>query len=214
MGGALTVSSDSRAFTRGRSVEDRMSVQMIFIERAAWWTELARLARVQPHHVSLATSGAFVSDTGEGELPAWLEVAQSPVDEALALQTRQSAQHRVLESNLHQRIGELKKLGTEEGLAWSSASEGDFWSFVRSQPTLREPGLILMDNGNLRAVWRNAAGEQVALEFRGYSQVYFVFFARRPEGPPIARSIGEDSVGRIGEKIAGDNLTGLLRGEG
>jgi hypothetical protein len=71
-----------------------------------------------------------------------------------------------------------------------------------------------MDNGNLRAVWRNAAGEQVALEFRGYRQVYFVFFARRSEGPPMARSVGEDSVARIGEKIAGDNLTGLLRGEG
>jgi hypothetical protein len=54
----------------------------------------------------------------------------------------------------------------------------------------------------------------VAIEFRGHSQVYFVFFARRLEGPPIARSVGEDSVARIGEKIVGDNLTGLLRGEG
>jgi hypothetical protein len=71
-----------------------------------------------------------------------------------------------------------------------------------------------MDNGNLRAAWRNAAGEQVAIEFRGYRQVYFVFFARRAEGPPMARSAGEDSVARIGEKIAGDNLMGLLLGKG
>ena len=207
MDGALIVSSDSRAFTRGRSVEDRMSAE-IFIDRAArMW-----LARVQPHQAGLATSGAFVADTGEGELPGWLEAPWSPVDEALALQTRRTAQHRVLEWNLLQRIGELKKLGAEEGLAWSTASENDFWSFVRSQSTLKEPGLILMDNGNLRAVWRNAAGEQVALEFRGYSQVYFVFFAQRPEGPPMARSIGEDRVGRIAEKIVGDNLTGLVCG--
>ena len=99
-------------------------------------------------------------------------------------------------------------------MPWSPESEDDFWAFVSLWPRLREPGLVLMDNGNLRAVWRNAAREQVALEFRGYRQVYFVFFARRAEGPPMARSAGEDSVARIGEKIAGDNLTGLLRGEG
>jgi hypothetical protein len=69
-----------------------------------------------------------------------------------------------------------------------------------------------MDNGNLRAVWRNVAGEQVALEFRGYDQVYFVFFARRPEGPEMARSAGEDTVGQIAEKIAGDNLMELVCG--
>jgi hypothetical protein len=206
MDGGLALTDESPVFTRGRGAEERTSGEF---DRAL----RLPVVMLMPHH-GLATSGAFEADTGEGELPAWLEAAWSPVDEALAHEARQEAARRELTARLHARIGELKRLGAEEGLSWSSASEEDFWAFVSLWPTLREPGLILMDNGNLRATWRNAAGEQVALEFRGYRQVYFVFFARRPEGPPMARSTGEDSVARIGKKIAGDNLTGLLRGEG
>jgi hypothetical protein len=138
----------------------------------------------------------------------------NPVEEALAEQARRGTERHILISRLHVRIGELKRLGSEEGLPWSTASEEDFWAFMWAQPTLREPGLILMDSGNLRAMWRDASGEQVGLEFRGYSQVYFVFFARRAEGPVMARSAGEDSIARIGEKIAADNLTGLVCGQG
>ena len=211
MNGGLGLSSESGVFTRGRGAEERTSRER-FLDPAG--RELMpRVVLVVPHHAP-ATSGAFVTDTGEGELPAWLEAAWSPVDEALAHEARQKTARRELTARLHARIGELKRLGAEEGLPWSPASEDDFWAFVSLWPTLREPALILMDNGNLRAVWRNVVGEQVALEFRGYRQVYFVFFARRPEGPPMARSAGEDSVARIGEKIAGDNLTGLLRGAG
>jgi hypothetical protein len=202
------LSSESRVFTRGRGAEERSSR-----ERFAGHELMRRAVMAVPHHAP-GTSGTFLTDTGEGELPAWLEAARSPVDEVLAHEGRQKAARRDLTARLHARIGELKQVGAEEGLPWSPASEDDFWVFMSLWPKLTEPGLILMDNGNLRAVWRNAAGEQAALEFRGYRQVYFVFFARRPEGPPIARSAGEDSVARIGEKIAGDNLTGLLRGEG
>jgi hypothetical protein len=210
MNGGPGLSNGSRVFTRGRGTEELTSPER-FLERAA--RELRpRQVAVAPHH-GLTTSGAFVTDTGEGELPAWLDAAWSPVDEALAHGVRTKTARRELTARLHARVGELKRLGMEEGLPWSAASEDDFWAFVSLWPTLREPGLILMDNGDLRAVWRNAAGEQVALEFRGYRQVYFVFFARRPEGPAMARSAGEDSVAQIGEKIAGDNLTELLRGE-
>src|SRR5262245_29613283 len=210
MAGGLGLSNESRVFTRGRSVDERTS-QERFFDRAV--LPMTRLVLVVPRR-ALATSGAFVTNTDDGAPPAWLDAAWGPVDEALAHEARQAAARRELTARLHGRVGELKRLGVEEGLPWSSASEDDFWAFVSLQPTLREPGLILMDNGNLRAVWRNAAGEQVALEFRGYHQVYFVFFARRTEGPPMARSAGEDSILRIGDKIAGDNLTGLLRGEG
>jgi hypothetical protein len=211
MDGILGLSSESRVFTRGRGAEEHTSHER-FLDRAR--SELiARLIMVVPHH-AMATSGAFVTDTGERELPRWVEAARSPVDQALVHEALQKARRLELSGRLHLRIGELKRLGAEEGLPWSPASEEDFWAFVWLWPTFREPGLILMDNGNLRAVWRNAVGEQAALEFRGYRQVYFVFFARRPEGPPMARSAGEDSLARIGEKIVGDNLTGLVRGEG
>jgi hypothetical protein len=206
----MDLSVESRVFTRERGAEERTSRER-FLDRAGRGL-LQRWVTVVPHH---GTSSVIVTDTGVEHTSSWLvEAAWSPVDEALAYEARQEAARRELSSRLHARIGELKRLGAEEGLPWSPESEDDFWAFVSLWPRLREPGLVLMDNGNLRAMWRNAAGEQVALEFRGYRQVYFVFFARRPEGPPMARSVGEDSVVRINEKIAGDNLTGLLRGEG
>jgi hypothetical protein len=182
--------------------------------RAAWFVPHRALATLGA--AELATSSAVELNTAlQVLLPSrFVKAWWSPVDEALAHEARQAAARRELTTRLHDRIAELKRAGVEEGLPWSSASEDDFWSFVALWPTLREPGLILMDNGNLRAVWRNAVREQVALEFRGDRRVHFVFFARRPEGPPMARSAGEDSIARIGEKIAGDNLTGLLRGEG
>ena len=153
---------------------------------------------------------SFVSATSEGELHAWNEVIRS--EDTLAHEAQQKSARRELTTRLHARIGEFKRLGDEEGLPWSSTSEIDFWAFISQWPTLSEPGLILMDNGNLRAMWRNTVGEQVALEFRGDSRVYFVFFAKRSEGQPMARSAGKDSLTQIGEKIAGDNLNGLLHG--
>jgi hypothetical protein len=203
MDGGFEIAPDSRAFTHGRSTFGH-GVSRI-IPRQVPWTPAG--------FVSFATFVGVETDTGKSESPAWLVPTPSPVEEALAEQAGHEAEWRALVSRLHARIGELKKLGSEEELPWSAASEEDFWTFVRSRQVLREPGLILMDNGNLRAMWRNTAGEQIGLEFRGYSQVYYVFFARRPEGPPMARSAGEDSIARIGMKIAADNLTGLVSGQ-
>jgi hypothetical protein len=209
----LLAYSESSAFTRGRGADLRARRERL----------PDRLRQdFKPPQAGITTSitllgglVAVLTDTGTVELPRGIQPAWwSPVDEALAHEPRREMARRELAVQLHARIAELKRLGSEENLPWSARSEDDFWVFVSLWPQLREPGLILMDNGNLRAMWRNAAGEQVALEFRGYKQVYFVFFARRPEGPPMARSAGEDSIQRIGEKIAADNLTGLLRGEG
>jgi hypothetical protein len=202
----LLADSESSVFTRRRGAERRASR-----ERA-----LDRLAAGITTSVTLLSGGVTVlSDTGVVGLPRGIQPAWwNPVDEALAHEPRREIARRELAARLHARIADLKRMGTEEDLPWSARSEDDFWAFVSLWPKLIEPGLILMDNGNLRAAWRNAGGEQVALEFRGYQQVYFVFFARRPEGPPVARSAGEDSIQRIGEKIAADDLTGLIGGEG
>ena len=50
------------------------------------------------------------------------------------------------------RIGELARYGLEEGIALNEASERDFWTFVGAPESSRQAGLVLMDNGNLRAV--------------------------------------------------------------
>lgn len=114
-----------------------------------------------------------------------------------------------LQCALETRIVELKRDGANEGLPWSAESERDFWRFIESRARLKEPRLVLMDNGNLRAIWENDAHERVAVEFRGGNGVYFVFVART-DGPAMAYLFGEESVSNIGEKIKANGLDGLL----
>jgi len=114
-----------------------------------------------------------------------------------------------LQCALETRIVELKRDGANEGLPWSAESERDFWRFIESRARLKEPRLVLMDNGNLRAIWENDAHERVAVEFRGGNGVCFVFVART-DGPAMAYLFGEESVSNIGEKIKANGLDGLL----
>ncbi|MDX2290026.1 MAG: hypothetical protein NW217_14555 [Hyphomicrobiaceae bacterium] len=127
-------------------------------------------------------------------------------------QARRWLIERTLIERLFAWCAELKRRGAEEGLPWSSVSEEDFWAFVVSRPGLREPGVVLTDQGNLRAIWHNAAGEQVALEFRGFGDVLFVLFARRPSASRMARAVGTGELSRIAGKIAADGLTELVYG--
>ena len=52
------------------------------------------------------------------------------------------------------RIRDLIRYGIDEGISMNEASLVDFWAFVRSAGYTRRAGLALMDNGNLRAVWK------------------------------------------------------------
>ena len=52
----------------------------------------------------------------------------------------------------------------------------DFWSFMNSEKFTRRAGLVLQDNGNLRAVWRDEDGHNVGLEFLGDRSILYVIF--------------------------------------
>ena len=69
--------------------------------------------------------------------------------------------------------------------------------------------VFLTDDGNLRAVWKNKSREQVAVEFQGFGDVQFVFFARRPN--TIARSVGQDQASRIAAKVDVEGLRELFQ---
>jgi len=194
---ALLESESSRVFTQTRYDEFRRK-ELIF-----------RVPR-QPEE----PLRDYVTDTGLAEPPSWLQSNSSPVDEVLARAAQQTASALRLTKKLLERIVELKRLGAEEELPWSKSSEDDFWDFVSLWPGLSEPGLILLDNGNLRAVWRNNSGEQVALEFKGDRKVLYVIFSRRRDENEVARRVGEASFEQIVELIELESLGELLRGEG
>jgi hypothetical protein len=81
--------------------------------------------------------------------------------------------------DIRERIAELTADAREAGEPVSDASVDDLMAFLTETPFTRRPGVFLLDNGNFRVVWRNAANEQAAFQFRGGGVVHCVFFHKR-----------------------------------
>ena len=64
-----------------------------------------------------------------------------------------------------QRIEILRNDGDLDGITVNKASIQDFWSFVESVPFASKAEIVLVDNGNLRAVWDGEDGSHLGLQF-------------------------------------------------
>ena len=108
------------------------------------------------------------------------------------------------------RVRILSRLGIAEGIELYSASEEDFYSFVKSAPFSRRASLVLIDNGNLRAVWRNDDGSHVGIQFRGGQTASYVIFKRRSAASGISRVAGTDTLDGVKRQIRAFGLEALL----
>jgi hypothetical protein len=115
-----------------------------------------------------------------------------------------------VESQIEQRLGELKAIATDEGVTPSSASERDLRRFVKSRVMKRRPYLFLLENGNFRAQWKNDQNEQVGLQFLGGSEVQYVIFARRSDPATMVSSSGRDNVKGIERIIDAHDSRALI----
>ena len=86
--------------------------------------------------------------------------AKLALDTAVSLGDQQPTDAR---QAVEARIGRLKNLAIEERIEVSAASERDRRAFLDSVAPSRRPYIALLDNGNFRAVWKNAELEQVGL---------------------------------------------------
>ena len=111
------------------------------------------------------------------------------------------------------RIDDLRGYGAEDGIAMNAASEGDFWAFIGTMPSARRAGLVLTDDGNLRAVWDDDHDDDhhLALQFLGNGQVQYVIFKRRSAGGKVARVAGRDTFDGIRRLIGDFDLHPLVR---
>lgn len=100
--------------------------------------------------------------------------------------------------------------GEAEGIELHSPSEEDFYSFVKSAPFSGRASLVLIDNGNLRAVWRNDDGSHVGIQFRGGQTVSYVIFKRRSSASGISRVAGTDTLDGVKSQIRAFGLEPLL----
>lgn len=108
------------------------------------------------------------------------------------------------------RVELLRSDGAMEDLAINEASEADFWSFVKSSFDVRKAGLVLLDSGNLRAVWKSDDGRRLGLQFLGGRMVEYVYFVRRPAAEEISRGAGRDTLDAVKAQIRAWNLTSLV----
>ncbi len=109
-----------------------------------------------------------------------------------------------------QRIEELHNEAALDGIQVNQASERDCWSFVRPGDPNRRAGLVLLDNGNLRAIWKSDDGSSVGLQFLGSEMAEYVIFSRRPATTEISRVAGVDTLQAIERKIPAFDLTSLV----
>ena len=108
------------------------------------------------------------------------------------------------------RIKELCAFAMDDGYSLRPESERDFWKFFDDGPRLRRFELVMIDNGNLRAVWQDKQGTHVGLQFLGDDIVQFVLFKRRCSSRPVSRIVGRDTVAGFEGQIQSFELQSLL----
>ena len=109
------------------------------------------------------------------------------------------------------RIEALRNDAEAEGFAVNPASEMDFWSFFDSAPLAQKASVVVMDNGNLRAVWKALDGSHLGIQFLGNSQAEYVIFKRRAASQNVSRVAGIDTLDGIKKQICSFDLASLLK---
>lgn len=99
------------------------------------------------------------------------------------------------------RIRELQVDGAADDIALNAASEKDFWHFINSLSAAPKGSLVMLDNGNLRALWKGKTPNQVGLQFLGGGMAEYVIFRRRPEMEKISRAAGIDTLNGVKRQI-------------
>jgi len=108
------------------------------------------------------------------------------------------------------RIETLRADAQQDGYRLNMASERDFWRFIRAEPFIRKGSLVLLDNGNLRAMWKGDDGSHIGLQFLGGGVVQYVIFKHRPAVRAISRVAGRDSLDGVKRQIAAFDLRPLM----
>ena len=108
------------------------------------------------------------------------------------------------------RIDELIGFGQQEGIELNRASELDFWSYMTTMRHTRAAGVVLTDDGNLRAVWKDGSESRLAIEFLGKRQAEYVIFLRRRKGATVSRVAGMNTFEGIRAQIRAFDLGFLV----
>ncbi len=113
-------------------------------------------------------------------------------------------------SAYQERIEVLRRQAGMEGYAINLASECAFWKFCTRVPRIRRGGLVLLENGNLRAVWEGDNEAHIGLQFRHEHSIQYVIFACRQSSFPMSRVSGRDTISGVLRQIEAFNIARVL----
>ena len=113
-------------------------------------------------------------------------------------------------SSYEDRINVLKEQAEAEGYSLNEASGTAFWNFLKKHPFMRRGRLVLLENGNLRAVWSGGNDAHIGLQFLNERLIQYVIFARRGPDAPVSRVAGRDTMEGIMRQIDAFDLRGIL----
>ena len=109
-----------------------------------------------------------------------------------------------------ERIAQLEGYLKEDGLTLDRKSESDFWSLMESMFFTRKAGLVLLEDGTLRAIWKDNRGNRLALLFHGNGTAQYVVFVRQFDAPTL-RKAGTVPLNGIKALIEGYGLAALVQ---
>ena len=110
------------------------------------------------------------------------------------------------------RVTYLREEAAIENIDINHASERDFWSFADSHPFQKRASLVLCDNGNLKAVWKDAEASHLGIQFLGNGQGEYVIFKYRQGASEISRVAGIDTIPGINDQLSAFDLRTLVNG--
>lgn len=159
-------------------------------------------------HTALTGLSVQIFDLGEA-----LVRGMSTFDPAAALAQELGAKAKQAQADQRAwqtRIETLRADAQQDGFRLNPASERDFWRFIRSEPFIRKGSLVLLDNGNLRAMWKDQDGTHIGLQFLGGRVAQYVIFKHRAAAGAISRVSGRDSFEGVKRQIAAFDLRPLM----
>jgi hypothetical protein len=164
-------------------------------------------ARIPPH-LALAATPRSTSEAAYATRE-FVDMVD-PIDELAREIFKKADATRQATSAYRERIVELINDAAPDGISLNEASEGDFWTFIMAQNFFWKNKLFLLDNGNLRAVWKSETGDQIGLQFLGNGTIQYVIFKHRPRAEFVSRVAGRDTLDGVRGQISALDLDNLI----
>ena len=188
--------------TETGEIRDKAQVR----ELARWFHKLDREDQLRDHFAGpkLTTDQHSQVKSEEGWILGVTDVRQRSVEDVgihepaspyqVEYTERQGRDTEFILRAYHHRIETLRNDAEIDGFSVNEGSEANFWSFISSMPSARKAELVLMDNGNFRAVWKDNNGDHLGVQFLGEQMAEYVIFKHRSAVGNVSRVAGIDTL--------------------